>query len=291
MTDSHSDPPAHIAEMLAAIERAGMQPDQLAEHIARITDRLDTHEPLRRLSTDSGLPLDQLALYLAARQHKDAVAGLPVAAPVRKLLEDEFASILTGKATPRSTGQLGTSAFSATCKIVTLRRMPAGCMDWEIDGFPRSWLLRVPRGRLAPTLWFLLARMRGFRPFYFMHVARKPRNRGLVIEREVMRSYWRMAASIERQPEMKGLIAAAWFHDTAAIASHPHLEWLNRPYLRDGGFITDTGEAPPDSGFAEHNRDRAAAVERGELKFRMGVALWPRDAMIRWANSHPEYGE
>jgi hypothetical protein len=84
------------------------------------------------------------------------------------------------------------------------------------------------------------------------------------------------------------MMASAWFHDVKAIASHPHLEWLNRPYLQEGGFITDIGLAPLDSGFAENNAKRRELAERGELTFRLGVALWPRDAMIAWAERHPE---
>jgi hypothetical protein len=291
MIECPSEPPAYIAGILERLAQMRIDADVLVSHVSAITDDLSTHTPLQQLNEQTGLPVEHAALYVAALRHAAAVSGLRVADSVRGMLEKEFTSILGGEITARSAGEPGTPAFSATCKIVTLRRMPAGCMDWETDGFPRSWLAKVPRAQLIPTLWFLATRTRGFRPFYFMHVARRPRNRGLLIEREVMKAYWRIATSAAQHPEIKGLLAGSWFHDVTAIAANPHLEWLNRPYLQEGGFITHIGDAPADSGFTEHNPERKALYERGELRFRLGVAVWPRDAMIDWANRHPEFGD
>lgn len=288
---SPPDVPAVIAEARERLRSAGREADELVACVEHVDYPADTHEPLRRIMDAAGIPLEQLALYETALRYRGAVAGLPVAAPVRELLESEFARILSGEAGPRSTGEAGSATFAATCRIVTLRRMPAGPMDWDVSGFPRSWLLRVPPGKLPATVWFLLTRMRGLRPYFHLHVARKPKNRALVIEREVLKTYWRIARSMALQPAIRGLMATSWFHDVSAIPAYPHLAWLNLPYLEEGGFITDIGEAPIDSGFADNNPKRRELAERGELKFRLGVALWPREAMVAWAARHPELGE
>jgi hypothetical protein len=161
-------------------------------------------------------------------------------------------------------------------------------MDWEISGIPRSWLLRVPKADLPRVSAFIALRLRGFYPFLFMHVARKPKNRSLLIEKEVLRAYFRMARSLERQPSIKGIMAGAWFHDPAAVAAEPHLACLSKLYLEEGGLITTVGDAPADAGFLEHNARRREQLEAGELHYKVGLALWPRERAIAWARSHPE---
>jgi hypothetical protein len=133
------------------------------------------------------------------------------------------------------------------------------------------------------VLWFLSMRMGGFQPMFFMHVARRPKNRGLVVEKEVLRSYYRMARSLELQESIKGIMAEGWFHDPAAVAANPHLAWLNRPYLEEGGLIVNMGPAQATAGFMEHNIQRKEEFESGKLRYRIGVALWPREAAIDWA--------
>lgn len=295
-TDDSAEPlpmagqvPAGILEARERLKRLGLDPQVLVACVEEIDYLPETQQRLRSLSAQAGIELEQLALYETAKRYVSAVSALPVADSVRTLLEREFALILRGEETPTARVELGSPGFAATCRIVTLRRMPAGPMDWDISGFPRSWLLKIPRRQLPSALSFLLTRMRGFRPYFHMHVARKPRNRALVIEREVLRAYWRIGTSMAMQPGIRGLMASAWFHDLSAIASYPHLEWLNRPYLQEGGFITDIGEAPLDSGFADNNAKRRELAEHGALRFRLGVALWPREPLIAWAERHPEF--
>ena len=72
------------------------------------------------------------------------------------------------------------------------------------------------------------------------------------------------------------------------MAENPHLVGLNRPYREEGGIIVTVGPAPVDAGFLEHNIDRKQQFEGGRLRYRIGVALWPRGAAIDWARRHSE---
>jgi hypothetical protein len=104
----------------------------------------------------------------------------------------------------------------------------------------------------------------------------------------VLRAYYRMARSLEHQPSIKGIMASAWFHDPAAVSENPHLAWLNRPYLDEGGMVILAGPAPADAGFLEHNAARQEKYSSGSLQYRIAVAMWPRRAAIDWARRHPE---
>ena len=120
-------------------------------------------------------------------------------------------------------------------------------------------------------------------------LAYPPRNRALVIEKEVRRAYYRMARSLMLQPEMKGILTSAWFHDPAALKEAPHLAALNEPYLHHGGrIVTSVGDAGEDSGFLKYNPERRKLYEQGKLRIQLTLAMWPRAAAIRWAEAHPE---
>ena len=229
--------------------------------------------------------VERVLLYHAAAQARAHLDEQPVHSSVKALLDRELVSIMQG----RGKFDAGTYDFVRACRLVTFRRFPAGPMEWEFSGIVRSWMFQVPPTEMARVAWFVAMRLGGFRPCFFMHVAPRPRNRALLIEKEVMRAYYRMARSLEMHPSIKGLTAAAWFHDPAAIAANPHLEWLNRPYLENGGLITTIGPAAPDSGFADHNADRRRRYDAGELKYHIGLAIWPRKAMLDWASRNPQF--
>ena len=265
-----------------------------ARLVADVTEDPESQEAVRALKDEArragieveGDAFERALLQCAAADFEPRIASLPIHESVQKLLADEY-RFYTGPS--RGTAlETGSHLFVTACKTISLRRFPAGPMDWEVSGFPRSWLLKVSKPDVARLAWFLAARVGGFRPMFFMHVARRPKNRGLLIEKEVLRAYYRMARSLELQPFIKAILAYAWFHDPAAVSENPHLEWLNRPYRDEGGIIVTAGPAPADAGFLERNTDRKRQFESGSLQYQVAVAVWPRRAAIDWARRHPE---
>ena len=278
-----------------AIRNSGWSDSDCARQVALVEDAPISQQPLvefQRRMEDSGIVLETQTFERVLLLHAAAIAAprietLPVHPQVKALLAEDFAGF--ARLRPNDPPVLGTYQFSTACKLATLRRFPAGPLDWESSSLPRSWVLKA--GPAGPRLlWFTLTRLGGFGPVFFMHAARRPRNRGLVIETEVMRAYFRMAQSLAQQREFKGFVAAAWFHDPAAVRDNPHLAALNAPYLQHGGYITRIGSANLDSGFAEHNLERRRKFEAGELSYGIHVAIWPRRAALEWAGRHPELG-
>jgi hypothetical protein len=272
----------------------GKSPADCAQVVNGVTDDPESHAPALALKEEArrgGIELEagefeRSLLRYAAIETSPRIDGLPVHQSVKVLLGNEF-TYYTRTASGQSL-EIGSYLFATGCKVISLRRFPAGPMDWEISGFPRLWLFKLGMPDLARVLWFLSMRMGGFQPMFFMHVARRPKNRGLVVEKEVLRSYYRMARSLELQESIKGIMAEAWFHDPAAVAANPHLAWLNLPYREEGGLIVNMGPAEATAGFLEHNAQRKDEFESGGLRYRRGVALWPREAAIDWARRRPD---
>lgn len=271
-----------------------LHPEQCAKLVALVTSDPATLAPVRTLKDElrqAGISFaadefERLLLRSAAAIGELRIAELPVPESVRTRLREEFRFYTQPPG--KESFDAGSYLFTTGCQVVSLRRFPAGPMDWEVSGFPRSWLLRVPKMDLPRVCLFLARRLGGFHPLFLIHVARRPKNRSLLIEKEVLRAYYRMVRSLELQPSVLGIMASAWFHDPVAAASEPHLACLSRPYLEEGGLITTAGPAAPDSGFLEHNIARKEQLESGKLIYRIGLALWPRREAIAWAGRHPE---
>ena len=242
---------------------------------------------LKRKAGVEGDEVERLLLWHAAQGALPQVPSLPVEPSVRRRLEDDIQQLHRSKM-PLT---VGSYHFDRASKMVTLRRFPAGPMEWEVSGIPRRCFLQGAFAANLRFLAFVIFRTGGFAPFFYMHVAPSPRNRGLSVPAEVCRSYYRMARSLELQPEVRGLVAYAWFHDPAALRDHPHLEAINRPYLKHGGLITVLGPAPADSGVLQGNAKRSADYLSGKVQYRYGFAVWPREAAVQWAKAHPEYRE
>lgn len=234
-----------------------------------------------------GDDVERLLIWHAARHALPQLYALPVENAVRTQLDHEL-RLLHAIHVPLVTGSY---AFVRAAKIATLRRFCVGPMEWEVAAIPRSFVLETDFPNNLRLLSFVALRLRGWAPCFFMHVAPKPRNRGLSVPKLVMRAYYHIARSLQLQPAMRGLMAHAWFHDPAALRDYPHLQALNQPYTDHGGLIVPLGPAPPSSGVLEGNQRRALNYQAGKVTYRHGLALWPRAAAIRWADAHPEYGD
>lgn len=288
-------PPA-LAAVAEALRRLGKTPADCLAAARSVNDSNESQaqvfawkKELQKAGTALAADeVERVILTYAVEESLPRVASLAVHDQVKTLMAKEMQAYCQppGK---RSQLLAGSDPFVTACKIATLRRFVAGPVDWVISGVPRSWILKMPWSKMPEALRYLATQFRGLKPAFYLHVAPEPRNRSLVIAKEVQKAYYRMARSLELQPEMKGILCASWFHDQAVLRETPHLAPLNAPYLEHGGCIVTTlGPAPPDSGFLDHNPERRKLYEAGQFKPRITLAMWPREAAIRWAEAHPE---
>lgn len=285
-------PPAELPEALnaadAALQSIGVNAESRAWELLRQVDDGRGVEPVAELKKAAGLngdDLERLLLWYAARQAISQVPSLAVEDKVRAQLNQDLRQL---HATSGSVAA-GSYQFARAAKIATLRRFVAGPMEWEISGIPRSFVLKATFPASLRLLAFVTMRLGGWAPCFFMHVAPSPRNRALSVPKQVLRSYYQMARSLQLQPTMRALVAHAWFHDPAAVRDYPQLRVLSEPYTDHGGLIVTLDPAPPSSGVLTGNNQRKADYISGKIVYRYGLAIWPRDAAVRWADAHPQY--
>jgi hypothetical protein len=283
-----------VSEMLESLHRtdaillrSGIRAEDIAWDVLNMETNVEQVGALKKGAGLEGDEVERLLLWYATRQALPGVASLPVDESVRASLDQDLRQLHTMKVSMVA----GSYHFDRAAKMATLRRFPAGPMEWELSGIPRSYFLKAAFPANVRFLAFVMVRLGGREPCFFIHVAPTPRNRALSVPKEVLRAYYRMVRSMQRQPEVRALLAHAWFHDPAAVRDYPHLEVLNRPYVNDGGLITLLEPAPPSSGVLEGNAQRSADYLAGKVQYKYGFAVWPRDAAIRWADANPELGD
>jgi hypothetical protein len=239
---------------------------------------------LKKEAKAEGDEVERLLLWHATRQSLPRLACLPVDRSVRERLDQELRQLHTMNVSMAA----GSYHFNRAAKMATLRRFPAGPMEWEVSGIPRSYFLKAAFPANLRFLALVTFRLGGWAPCFFMHVAPAPRNRALSVPKQVLRAYYCMARSLQLQPVVRALVAQAWFHDPAAVRDHPQLEVLNRPYVNHGGLIVLLGPALSSSGVLERNAQRRSDYLTGRVQYKDALAIWPRDAAIQWADAHPE---
>ena len=252
-----------------------------------------THSPgsvgrLERLAEAGRVDRIAFARWLLVKASLAAMPRIPgwrVSPSVRRLWADEVL-YFAAPAGDLSFFGLDHVRFREMARIATLRRYPAGQFHWEIAGFPRSWLLRSHPRRWPGLLATLGLKLGGFWPMVEPHLnARHWGNRSLVTEPEGVSSFYRIARSVEMQPEIRGLLACSWLYCPETAAISPHLSWMRRLFVERGAFIDSIGPAPPDAGFLIGSEQRRKLYENGQYRPTITYVLWPRKAMLEWSRT------
>jgi hypothetical protein len=225
--------------------------------------------------------IERYALLVTAAHWVSEVTALPVSEDVVALFLEEFVWLMQPRDSELAWFDAEQLTFPAICKLVTLRRFPAGQYHWEVSGLPRSTILRVKgwdRVRLAGAIF----RMGGFAPLVAPHMPwRRPHL--VLLESQHYLAYYRMAEAMRRQPRIRGLLAEAWFHAPDTYKASPHLAFLNRVFYEWGGVVMNSGPTDAGSGVYERGETRRRLAAAGKFTPTLGLVLWPRRAMLEWA--------
>ena len=179
-------------------------------------------------------------------------------------------------------------SFRVYCAQALLRRLVAGQLSWVVSGIPPSWLPRMPLRDLPRVLKLIAGELGGFAPLVATHLPVRRTSLLVQLEKEWTKSYYRLARSIERQPEVRGLAASSWLFSEETVRVTPHLAWTRRIFEENGAILVDMGKAAPDSGFLTGSTLRQKLYAEGKYQPRETAVIWPRRAMLQWAHSRPD---
>lgn len=298
-------PIAGMAEETRAQCRAALDSDalravaRLAGDVAGLVEQVKYTGPfppawqeMERRAEAQGVPEAALhvARYLLLTKilafSLDRVAALPMPQDVQHFLYDEFRFVAEPERNSLGCFSPGSYPLACLCREVCLRRFPTGQLQVDEDGFPRSWLPRVPPREILSVAWHVFVGMGGRRPYYVPHNAPRKKFSVMFLEREQRRSMVRIAHMLELNPHVRGFMGEGWLHSPNLGVASPHLKWMmeiNRELMALGAAFTTHGPAPEDGGFLVGDKRRIALYQSGQWKPLLGVLIAPREAMIEWA--------
>lgn len=267
--------------------RVGLPPQEacgLLDTIVKTRSLPEICAPLlASLGPDQPL-LGRWLLAVAASRSLDTLPALPLTFEVQQFMLRQF-QMFARLSQGRDENLLPDSrTFREYAEIALLRRFAAGLLHWKISGIPRSWPLQMnwrDAARTLATVWTI----RGWSPCFEAHIPAS--GSPFLIETEYRRSYLRIARSMELQPRIRAIIGASWLHSEETICNSPHLAWLNRLFIDNGGILAHLGPAPPDSGFLVGSQQRRDLYAAGAYRPRNAVFIWPRRDLLEWANRQP----
>jgi hypothetical protein len=283
-----------LMEVRKILDGVGTDPSAVAEMVkntAHFGWKAETWEPLQRECEKRGIGVDSCALqrYVLLQtgvRYLDSVARLPVVNSVKQLIYDEFQFVAQPQPELLPLFAPMGRTFRVMCKILLLERFPAGQQHIEVSGVPRSWLFQVPKRDLPATLRYILFELKGFKPLFTSHTAVRRDLAGALLESEARQSQYRVARTLELQPQIGGYFGGSWFEDPDLPRFSPHLKWLLEfayEAQRYGAFLTYRGYAPEDAGFLIGDARRRRAYQEGKWRPKISLLLWSRESLIRWA--------
>jgi len=180
-----------------------------------------------------------------------------------------------------------TGSADRYCKdlgLATLALVAVGMRVAEVrSGIHRRALIEGPLRQIPAKLAGIL-QAGGFR-FYIQAHVHDPQIKSLVVSER--KEYWRCCALLCKvMPELKGLISIGWIVD-------PALEWVS-PRIYDSGRIPSengalyfnlgsTAQSIQDA--LTRSKTRQALYEQGRYRPANWLRIWPRQALIAWADS------
>lgn len=261
-----------IAACVRASAMAGKATPELTELREQATSDLQL-EP-------ATAAFERTVLLRTALRSLGSVPQLPVDESVMRLFCRDFAFYASPEPSELSSFSLASPDYCPRLRVAMLERFPTGQTDCHVSGIPRSWLLKAS-GLDLPRFLRFIAKAGGVEPFFVGHLSCGRRS-AFLLERDLRLGFYRSALAIEKQPSIRGHMAASWLHSRETHRVSPHLAFLNRPFTEAGGLYIDLGPAEIADGFAEGDPHRSELYARGEYKPTFALVACTREQMLAW---------
>jgi hypothetical protein len=173
------------------------------------------------------------------------------------------------------------------CRM-TLLPVGAGLLDTNFV-LPRRFLLAGGARQLLRGAWFIHRVAGGRSPWFRFHI--DSRFLEEFNPEGWDRAYLRAAALLRANPTVLGVARSTWFFDPALETVSPRLAYLRRTIVDNGGatFLVGPSENATRDALAR-SETRRRLYDEGRYRPMEYMALWPREALLKWADSNAERG-
>ncbi len=239
----------------------------------------------------SGRSVERGAILQALSVAASEIKTRPVPPAVKRLYATTCKEVAGGKRWWSKFYDERSVHFMELAKLATLNRYPAGDQVFAFYArMPYTSLLKVPPPAV-PGMVRQIGKLGGFGPLIMPHINNGRRNQLILQKEEVQRAMWRIAKTMEMNPQVRGLCAAAWFFSAEAAKGFPHLSWLRALYTDEGAYVVDMEPASDESGLRVGSARRRDMHDKGTFYPRRTLVLWTRDGMLDWAARNFEFAD
>ena len=175
--------------------------------------------------------------------------------------------------------------FRKDIGICTMRLIPVGAIKIHIDRLPLSFLLKQSKKEFNESVYYLVFKLKGYKPFYNMHLYQQTPDLMNEFNEKGWRNYYRrIAMLLEIEPKVKGIFGSSWFFDPKLKDISPHLSYLKNLVTDNGGKLFCLG---PSEGAIKDStiksKTRYKLFLEGKYVPTRYCVVWPRYELIEWA--------
>lgn len=236
-----------------------------------------------------GVTLEQYAALQAFVVALPCVGALPVSRSVKRRFA--IASIEIASSNPLWREHLvnGRSRFVELAELASLRRCPAG----ELDFLYRPVLSKSAPLRIQPSAFpgfvrKIVLEMKGIGPTISLHVNYARKNQLILCQEDTIKTIWRAVKSVECDNSIIGMSGYSWLFSSITGELFPNLAWFRGVFEGAGGYLVDLGPAPETGGFRGNSARRQKLYDEGKFHPRHTMLMWSREDMLAWAASRPD---
>lgn len=175
--------------------------------------------------------------------------------------------------------------FRKDIGLCSMRLIPVGAIKIHLDRLPLSFLYKNNVKNTIDGIKYLLVRLKGYKPFYNMHLYQQTPNLVSEFNEEGWKNYYRrMALLLKKEPKVKGIFGSSWFFDPKLKNISPHLSYLKNLVTDNGGklfYLGSSEEAIKDATLKSRTR-KQLFIEGKYIPTRY-LIVWPRKELIKWS--------
>lgn len=171
--------------------------------------------------------------------------------------------------------------------VCSLRMIPAGAQKISLSPLPVNFLFKDVRAQFIEALKFVLFDLKGVNLFYSIHTDSHDPH----LMSEFNPQGWRVfllrcADILKLNPEVKGVFGISWFIDPQLERISPKVCYVRHILYKSGGkifFVAPAMSSIQDAVYKSPTRKQL--YERGKYIPRDYIGIWPRKALISWADT------
>lgn len=166
--------------------------------------------------------------------------------------------------------------------IIRLHIFPAG--SGIVEAYSGFGTRQGLSHNLAQSLSFLkMILLNGKKPYYQTHIHHPLLKEFNELGR--IKMYLLIAEMLIQNPNIKGVHGGSWFYDPKLEMISPRLNYLRELPVNNGAYLFCVGEDLSKSAFSK-SETRKKLFKEGRYTPMVYMLVWPRDALIKWAENY-----